>query len=49
MNFLQALQHCIDQNLIFAAYRLPHSDAVRLVVQKSQVVKKMEICYFFYD
>ena len=43
MNFLQALQHCIDQNLIFAAYRLPHSDAVRLVVQKSQVVKKVEI------
>ena len=35
MNFLQALQYCIDNRLIFAAYRLPHSDAIKLVVQKS--------------
>lgn len=49
MNFLQALQHCINQNLIFAAYRLPHSDAVRLVVQKSQVVKKVEISTLLFE
>jgi len=43
VNFLLALQFCIDNNLIFAAYRLPHSDAVRLVVQKDSAIKKVEI------
>ncbi len=33
MNFFQAVQYCVDNNLSFAAYRLPHNDAVRLVVQ----------------
>ena len=35
MKFIQAIQQCIDKNLVFAAYQLPHSDAVRLVVQKN--------------
>ena len=39
MNFLQALQYCIDNRLIFAAYRLPHSDAIKLVVQKNPTPK----------
>lgn len=43
MNFLQAIQHCIDQNLVFAAYRLPHSDAVRLVVQKDRTAQQVDI------
>jgi isochorismate synthase len=43
MNFLQAIQHCIDQDMVFAAYRLPHSDAVRLVVQKTPVAQQVEI------
>jgi isochorismate synthase len=36
MNFLQAIKYCIDSNLIFATYRLPNSDTVRLIVQKSE-------------
>jgi len=43
MKFIEALQLCIDKNLVFAAYRLPHSDAVRLVVQKNPVSEKVEI------
>lgn len=43
MNFLDAVQYCIDNNLIFAAYRLPHSDAVRLIVQKNNEVKQIDI------
>jgi isochorismate synthase len=34
MDFFQAIQYCVDNNLTFAAYRLPHNDAVRLVVQR---------------
>jgi len=34
MNFIEAIQYCISNNLIFAAYRIPHSDAIRLVVQE---------------
>ncbi len=43
MNFSEALQQCIDKNLIFAAYRLPHSDATRLVIQKNPKPIKVEI------
>lgn len=43
MKFLQAIQQCIDKNLIFAAYRLPHSDAIRLVVQKGSEPEKVEL------
>jgi isochorismate synthase len=43
MNFLEALQLCIEKNLVFAAYRLPHSDAIRLVVQKDPQPKKVAI------
>lgn len=43
MKFIEALQLCIDKNLVFAAYRLPHSDAIRLVVQKNHVPEKVEI------
>lgn len=43
MKFIEALQLCIEKNLIFAAYRLPHSDAVRLVVQKSHVPQQVSI------
>ena len=43
MTFFEALQYCIENNLIFAAYRLPHSDSVRLIVQKSPVAKKVKI------
>ncbi|MFA9392290.1 MAG: chorismate-binding protein [Prolixibacteraceae bacterium] len=43
MKFIQALQHCINNNLVFAAYRLPHSDAVRLIVQKNPRPEKVEI------
>ncbi|MCF8357547.1 MAG: chorismate-binding protein [Prolixibacteraceae bacterium] len=43
MNFFDALQHCINNNLIFAAYRLPHSDSVRLIVQKSPIAKRVDI------
>ncbi|HKK81456.1 MAG TPA: chorismate-binding protein [Prolixibacteraceae bacterium] len=35
MDFFQAIQYCVDNNLTFAAYRLPHNDAVRLVVQRT--------------
>jgi isochorismate synthase len=35
MNFIEALQYCISHKLVFAAYRLPHSDAIRLLVQKN--------------
>ncbi len=36
MNFIEALHYCISNKLVFAAYRLPHGDAIRLVVQKSK-------------
>lgn len=35
MTFLDALKYCLSNGLIFAAYRLPHTDAIRLIVQKS--------------
>ena len=43
MNFIQALQHCINNNLIFAAYRLPNSDAVRLIVQKESTMRSVTV------
>lgn len=43
MNFSDALQQCIDKNLIFAAYRLPHSDATRLIIQKDPTPIQTEI------
>lgn len=43
MDFFQAIQLCVDKNLPFAAYRLPHNDAVRLVVQKNTSVESCEI------
>lgn len=43
MRFLEAVQYCIDRNLIFAAYRLPHSDAVRLIVQKNNTLRKIDV------
>lgn len=49
MNFLQAIQYCIDQNLVFAAYRLPHSDAVRLVVQNNATAMKVNINTSLFD
>lgn len=33
MTFYEAIQYCIDNNLIFVAYRLPHANYSRLVVQ----------------
>ncbi|HPR31304.1 MAG TPA: chorismate-binding protein [Prolixibacteraceae bacterium] len=44
MNFVQALQYCIDKNFCFAAYRLPYADAVRLVVQRNPVPLQVKIC-----
>lgn len=49
MNFLEALQHCIEKNLVFAAYRLPHSDAIRLVVQKDPEPQKVNISSSIFD
>jgi len=43
MNFFKAIQLCIKNNLIFAAYRLPHTDSINLVVQKSPVSQKVAI------
>lgn len=43
MKFIEALQLCIEKNLIFAAYRLPHSDAIRLIVQKNHVPQQIDI------
>ena len=43
MKFIEALQLCIEKNLVFAVYRLPHSDAVRLLVQKKPVPEKVNI------
>lgn len=43
MKFVEALQLCIEKNLVFAVYRLPHSDAVRLLVQKNPVPQKVKI------
>lgn len=43
MNFIQALQFCIDRNLVFSAYRLPHSDTVRLLVQESPELNQVQI------
>lgn len=43
MKFIQAIQQCIDKNLVFAAYQLPHSDTVRLIVQKNSNPQKVEI------
>ncbi|MBN1927709.1 MAG: chorismate-binding protein [Prolixibacteraceae bacterium] len=43
MIFFEALQYCINNNLIFAAYRLPHSDSVRLIVQKKPAAQKVKI------
>lgn len=43
MKFIQAIQQCIEKNLVFAAYQLPHSDAVRLIVQKNPEPNKVEI------
>ncbi len=34
MNFSDALKECIAKNLVFAAYRLPHGDAIKLVIQR---------------
>jgi len=49
MYFIQALQYCIDNRLIFAAYRLPHTDAVRLIVQKSPVSNRVSIHSKLFD
>jgi isochorismate synthase len=43
MNFFEAIQHCIKSNIIFAAYRLPHSDSIRLIVQKTPNARKVKI------
>jgi isochorismate synthase len=43
MDFIGAIRHCIDKNLMFAAYRLPHNDAVRLIVQSGEKANKVEI------
>ncbi|MDA3880208.1 MAG: chorismate-binding protein [Prolixibacteraceae bacterium] len=43
MDFFQAIQLCIDKNLQFAAYRLPHHDAVRLIVQNDSTVMPTEV------
>lgn len=43
MNFIQAIQFCIEKNLVFVAYQLPHSDAVRLIVQKNPKPVKVDI------
>jgi isochorismate synthase len=43
MEFIKALQHCISNELVFAAYRLPHSDAIRLIVQKGQNLEQVEL------
>lgn len=43
MKFIEALQLCIEKNLVFAVYRLPHTDAVRLIVQKNPVPEKVGI------
>jgi isochorismate synthase len=43
MKFIKALQHCIFNDLVFAAYRLPHSDAIRLVVQKNQDFERVAL------
>jgi isochorismate synthase len=43
MNFFKAIQLCIKNNLIFAAYRLPNTDSINLVVQKSPVPKKVKV------
>jgi hypothetical protein len=43
MNFIQAIQYCIENNLVFVAYQLPNSDAVRLVVQKNPDPVKVDI------
>lgn len=43
MNFFKAIQFCIKNNLIFAAYRLPNTDSITLVVQKKQGPKKVKI------
>ena len=43
MNFSEALQHCIEKNLIFASYRLPHKDATRLIIQKNPAPETVEI------
>ena len=43
MKFIQALQLCIEKNLVFAAYRLPHSDAVRLLIQHDPTPNKVSI------
>ena len=43
MKFIEALQLCIEKNLVFAVYRLPHSDAVRLIVQKNPTPEQVSI------
>lgn len=43
MKFIEALQLCIEKNLVFAVYRLPHSDAIRLIVQKNPVPEKVSV------
>ncbi len=43
MDFQQAIQFCVDNNLIFATYRLPHADSVNLVVQKSNKPQKLDL------
>lgn len=43
MKFVEALQLCIEKNLVFAAYRLPHSDAIRLIVQKNSCTNSVEV------
>jgi isochorismate synthase len=49
MTFLEALKHCIEKNLIFAAYRLPNADSVRLIVQENPVAKIVCINYNLFN
>lgn len=43
MNFLQAIQLCISKGHVFAAYRLPHHDAIRLIIQKKTTRQPVEL------
>lgn len=43
MNFFKAIQLCIKNNLIFAAYRLPNTDSIQLIVQKNPIPKRVQI------
>lgn len=49
MNFSGALNECINKNLVFAAYRLPHSDSVRLVIQKNNTIHKVSVTSVLFE